>query len=172
MLLRWTTYICLLALLAGCGYYNPYVAASDAEPITLHHSLWRNNTNELGLESVLDQSLSSWLRRSNSINLVDSLDQAQYRLTGAITSVNYNEISYGSNNDATELRAILRVEIKIIDQNDAIVWENKTMYDETLLKDDSNPASLQSNKRQALHEITDEVAEDIYLYIVNTLMRK
>ena len=50
MHLKKFTALVLLILLAGCGYYNPYVARSDSKPITLHRSMWKNHTNDIRLE--------------------------------------------------------------------------------------------------------------------------
>ncbi len=172
--------ICLLPLLligtifmaASCGYYNPYVVNSDATPISLHRSMWKNQTNELGLETISYHSLSSWLRKTKLINLKEQNEKSQYQLTGSLISIDYPEISYGGHNVATELRARLTVEyiLKDIEKN-TIIWQNKKTYSEEL-KYDPNPSILQRNKKEALEEIADDISEEIYLYIIQKILRK
>ncbi|MFW8600987.1 LPS assembly lipoprotein LptE [Desulfobacterota bacterium M19] len=168
----------LLLFLAGCGYYNPYIADSDSRPITLSRPLWVNNTGEIGLESTMDESLSSWLRKSKLIHLVDNPARAQYELTGTLLDINYPEISYGNHLLANELRANLRVSFSIIDHNNKknkkdkkVVWVQKNRtFTETLSMSD-NPITLQANKKEALAKITNDIAEAIYLHIINHIMR-
>ncbi len=162
----------LLMITTGCGYYNPYVANSDAEPISLHRSMWKNQTNELGLETVLYHSLSSWLRKSKLIHIKETPEEAQYKIIGKITSVYYPEISYGGNNEATELRARLSVDYSIMDQeNGKIIFEKKKTYTETFYQN-ASPSQLQTNKKEALAEIADDISEEMYLFIINKVMRK
>lgn len=159
-------------LLTACGYYNPYVASNSSKPITLHRSMWANKTNELGLETTFYRSLSDWLRKSKLITLTESEDESDYELKGKIVSVDYPEISYASNRVANELRANLTVSYTLTEKTtEKVVWE-KTNYTltETLTKV-SNPSELQANKKAALAEISDNLAEEIYLYIINSIMR-
>lgn len=166
------TIILLAATIASCGYYNPYVVSSNSKPITLHRSMWANQTNELGLETTFYNSLSDWLRKTKLITLTEDQADAEFILTGKITSVDYPEISYSSNNVANELRANLTVTFSIKERaTGKTVWE-KSGYtlQETLSKVDS-PTQLLANKKVALAEISDNLAEEIYLYIINSIMR-
>jgi hypothetical protein len=168
----------LLLFIAGCGYYNPYVADSDSRPITLSRPLWINNTGEIGLENTMDQSPSDWLRKSKLIHLVDNPAQAQYELTGALLDINYPEISYGSHLLANELRANLRVRFSIIERSNKkdkkdkkAVWTQKNRTFTETLSMSANPITLQANKKEALAKITNDIAEAIYLHIINHIMR-
>lgn len=162
----------LIIITAGCGYYNPYVLNSNADPISLHRSMWKNQTNELGLETVLYHSLSGWLRKTKLIRLKETPEEAQYQITGKITSVDYPEISYGGNNEATELRARLSANYSIVDKKSgAIVLETSKTYTETFYQN-ASPSVLQANKKEALAKIADDISEEIYLYIINRVMRK
>ncbi len=167
-----TIAVILLLFLTGCGYYNPYVADSNSRPITLSRPLWINNTGEIGLESTMDQSLSNWLRKSKLIHLVDNPAQAEYELTGTLLDINYPEISYGNHLLANELRANLRVRFTIIDHNNKkAVWTQKNRTFTETLSMSANPITLQANKKEALTKITNDIAETIYLHIINHIMR-
>lgn len=165
------TALLLLILLAGCGYYNPYVARSDSKPITLHRSMWKNQTNELALETTFYHALSDWLRKSKLITMTESKEEAEFILTGEITRIDYNEISYGSKQAVKELRADLVSHYKITKSaTGEIVWEKTTSRQEELFMD-NDPIILQNNKNVALAQIADDVAEEIYLHIINSIMR-
>ena len=165
----------VLAALAACGYYNPYVARMGNKTITLHSAMWENKTSELALESTFYRSLSAWLRKTPKIVLTDAADKAEYDLTGAIEAVDYPELSYGVNREASELRAKVRVSIKIVrTATGETVWEKKNyMGTETIesFLADPDPGVMQRNKDEALRTISDDVAEMIYLNIINKLMQ-
>ncbi len=164
-------FLIISLLLASCGYYNPYVARSDSKPITLHRSMWDNQTNELALETTFYHALSDWLRKTKLITLTDSKEEAEYVLTGEINTIDYPEISYASNRVASELRANLSVSYKIIETSTGkISWQQSETLDETLIKV-SDQIQLQKNKNAALAIIADDLAEKIYLHIINSIMR-
>ena len=162
----------LIPLLSACGYYNPYVADSSCKPISINRVLWTNSTGEMGLEMIMFQSLSSWLRKSSLIHLVDDPKKAGYQLTGRLVSVDYPDLSYGSHGVASELRANLKVDFAITDNAAGKkIWE-KTNYTFTeTLAMSSNPIQLQANKKAALIKIANDIGEMIYLHIINNIMR-
>lgn len=165
-------YLFLIILATGCGYYNPYVVNKDAESISLHRSMWKNRTGELGLEHTFYRSLSNWLRKTKFIHLKEQADQAQYVLTGQISSVDFPELSYSGNNVASELRAILTVDFDLVEQSTGkSIWKRKAVYSETFHYE-TNSSTLLANKKAALEEIADDVSEEIYLYIINKVISK
>jgi len=173
----WKTLVLMAAavLLAACGYYNPYVARMNAKPVTLHRSMWENRTSELALESVFYRSLSTYLRKTPKIQLKDTDQEAEYSLSGVIESVDYPELSYSANREASELRAKVRITVRIVrNSTGETVWEKKnysgTETIETFAMDD-DPGVLRSNKDKALRKIADDVAEMIYLTIINKVMK-
>nr|MBF0222115.1 hypothetical protein [Desulfobulbaceae bacterium] len=158
--------------ITSCGYYNPYVVSSNSKPITLHRSMWANQTNELGLETTFYNSLSDWLRKTKLITLTENVTDAEFILTGKINSVDYPEISYSSNNIANELRANLTVTFSIKEQaTGKTVWEKSGYTLQETLSKVSDPTQLLASKKVALAEISDNLAEEIYLYIINSIMR-
>jgi hypothetical protein len=162
----------VLALCASCGYYNPYVVSSNAKPITLHRSMWANQTNELGLETTFYHALSDWLRKSKLITLTEKEAEAEYVLTGKIVSIYYPELSYTTNNVANELRANLTVTFSLKDQaSGKTIWE-KTNYTRTeTLAAVADTNQLRAYKKVALAQIADDIAEEIYLHLINSIMR-
>ncbi len=173
MNIRKINFIIILStlLISACGYYNPYVVNSNSEPISLYRSLWVNKTGEIGLENTMHQSLSNWLRKSSLIHLANKPDTADYILTGKIDSIDYPELSYGNNREASELRANLHVTFDITRrQSGKKVWQISKTFTETLDMSSSS-STLQANKKTALQKISEDVSELIYLHIINKIMR-
>jgi hypothetical protein len=148
------------------------VASSNAKPIALHRSMWANQTNELGLETTFYHALSDWLRKSKLITLTEKKAEAEYVLTGKIVSIYYPELSYTTNNVANELRANLTVTFSLKDQaSGKTIWE-KTNYTRTeTLAAVADTNQLRAYKKVALAQIADDIAEEIYLHLINSIMR-
>jgi hypothetical protein len=147
------------------------VASSNSRPITLHRSLWANKTGEVGLENTMYRSLSSWLRKSRLIHLVENQALADYILTGAIDSVDYPEISYGSNLVASELRVNLHVTFSLTARGTGMkVWNVSKIFTETL-NTSGDPTVLRANKRAAISKIANDISEMIYLHIISVVLQ-
>jgi len=163
--------VSLFLLLSGCGYYNPYVAHGD-HPVSVHRSMWPNRTNEIGLENTLFQAQSDWLRKSPLINFADVKDQADYVLIGTIDRVTYPEISFGAYQQGIEGRAELMVSYSMIErksgaitrQRQGVVWTQNFLMTQ-------DPVQLQANKNAALRKIADDIGEEIYLHMINSMTK-
>jgi len=160
----------LVLLLSGCGYYNPYVSQGN-KPISLYHAMWPNRTTELGLENVLFQAQSDWMRKSPLITLTDSAGVADYELTGTIEQVTYPEISFGAYREGIQGNAKLKVSILLKEKkSDKVIWRQTSTREATFIMS-QNPNQLQANRKVALRQIADDFGEEIYLYLINTIMR-
>lgn len=167
-----TLLIAAIALiLSGCGYYNPYLV-KGTQPISLHRSMWSNRTTEIGLDNTLFQAQSDWFRKSPLISMTDSTAGADYTLAGSIDRVTYPEISFGRYQEGTEGRAELTVSFSLEDRKSGqVVWQqNGTSRQQTFYMS-QDPMQLQANRTKALQEIADDFAEEIYLHLINTMMR-
>lgn len=161
----------LLLLLSGCGYYNPYVAHGD-HPVTLHRSMWPNRTNEIGLENMLFQAQSDWLRKSPLINFADVKDQADYILNGTIDRVTYPEVSFGAHQQGIEGQAELTVSYSIIERKSgATTWQRQGVVWTQTFPMTQDPVRLQANRNAALRKIADDIGEEIYLHMINTMTK-
>lgn len=161
----------IVLLLAGCGYYNPYLAPGN-RPLTLHRSMWINHTTELGLDNTLFQAQADWLRKSPLITVSATAERADYSLTGAIERVNYPEISFGAFREGTEGRAELTVSFTLKDSKSGeIVWQKTSTRQQTFYMT-QNPMQLQANRKAALQEIANDFAEEIYLLLIKHSMMR
>jgi len=160
----------IVLLLAGCGYHNPYMDQGN-RPISLYHSMWPNRTTEIGLENVLFQAQADWMRKSPLITITDSVDNADYELTGTIDQVSYPEVSFGAHREGIQGNTKLKVSFALKDRKTGkIVWQ-QTSTREAAFPMVQNPNQLQVNRKAALQAIADKYGEEIYLYLINTIMR-
>lgn len=160
----------LCLVLTACGYYNPYVA-KGYQPISLHRSMWPNRTTEIGLENVLFQAQSDWFRKSPLITFAETTAQADYVLTGNIDQVVYPEVSFGAYEQGIQGNANLTVSFALTEQKTGkVVWKQTSTRTESFAMV-QNPNLLQTNRKVALQKIADAYAEEIYLYMINTIMR-
>jgi hypothetical protein len=165
----------LILSLAGCGYRNPYVSNDENKTPwkTLHITTWENRTNELGLESIYFRMFNAWFKNSSKINVIQDRDQADLCLNGEIVAIDLPGLFYDKFDEALEIKIKLTVRFDLRDNsNDHILWRerNFTLYEPFII--DLSPGKTKSNKRKALVQIGNEIAELIYLRtheIVKTL---
>ena len=165
------TFIILLPL-QGCGYHNPYRQKIEVgEPAAVvYMKVWDNRTNELGLDNLIYRKTADWLQQSRHLRITRDSGQADYILTGTILSVNYPATAYSATDVASTLKAEVRASYQLTGRAAGkTVWR----VEETLRQADypagNDAVRSQSNKKEALETIADELGEQIYLRITATL---
>lgn len=171
----------LLALgmaLSACGYSNPYVQSDEAEgfkpdAVSIFVDMWQNKTSELGFQSDVKQSLVRWLKKSPHFSMARTADQADYILSGAIESIHVPGLSYGIFDRAVELRAEITfsVEVKNTKTGEIILQRKDADWYEAFSAG-RDAASLEMNKREALRQVADSIAENIYVNLFNRFSAK
>ena len=164
-------------ILSGCGYSSPYATQTEfAEEgngvMILYLSMWKNQTSELGFQSMIYQDLIKWLKKSKRVQLTQDRQEAKYILEGTINSIRFEGLSYGSYEEALEVRAITKLSYALLEkETEKIVWQrrNHTRRDNFRVRDDSVITS--DNKRKALADISEDVAEEVYTKIFFTIAR-
>lgn len=167
----------LVWLLSGCGYSSPYATqtkfAEETDGVmTLYLSMWKNQTNELGFQAMIYQDLIEWLKKSKMVRLTQDQQEAKYILEGTINSIRFEGLSYGSYDEAIEIRAITKLSYDLRErETDKILWQrtNYIRRDNFIVENDS--VSTSDNKRMALAEISEDLAEEIYAKIFFTITR-
>jgi len=171
----------LLALgitLSACGYSNPYVQSDEAEgvkpdAVSIYVDMWENKTSELGFQSELKQSLVRWLKKSPHFSMARTPQQSDYILNGVIESVHVPGLSYGTFDRAVELRAEITfsVEVKNTKTGEIILQRKDADWYEAFSAG-RDAASLEMNKREALRQVADSIAENIYVNLFNRFSAK
>ncbi|MBU0728862.1 MAG: hypothetical protein KKE17_13540 [Proteobacteria bacterium] len=176
-LFQWIPQLLLVSVLAisSCGYHDPYSTPLEVkgDKAKLHIGIWTNQTNELGVDSLMHTALANWLTQSKQILLVDEPDQADIKLTGTVQSVKYPGTSYNAYDQAVGLKAQITVSYSLTQTNTKQeVIKIKSVTKETTFSVGSDPAFTQSNKKKALAKIAEDLSEDIYMQIFYALTRK
>ena len=159
--------VCIL-FVAGCGYKNPYAGPNGDRTISLSASMWENQTSELGLESVLFNSLNNWLQKSRQIHLASTPAEADYQLSGKILSVSHPGLSYGDFDRVKELQAMLTVEFAFKEaETGKILWQETKNIQEEPYVIGADAVRTQGNKKDAFEKIAEDLAEEVYLRVLN-----
>jgi len=157
-------------ILASCGYRSPYVYSGPDK--NLYITSWHNRTNDLLLDAKIYQSLVKWFQKSGSIKVIKAKDGAQLILAGEIISIDLPSLSYGSGNDATEVKVLLTVRYVLKNlESDIVLLEvgRETWSEEYKVGATSSESS--DNEKEALDIIIDDLAEKIYINTLNKLSK-
>lgn len=163
----------IFLFLAGCGYYNPNMLPDDEQGPTVkfYVPMWGNPTNELALESRIQNAIQDWLIQSKRIVLTNADTEHDYIMEGSITSVQYPGRSYDDKNTATALKAILSVSYSITEKKTGKkIWSESKSMEETYSLGGST-AATDANKKRALDTMVDELGEHIYIRTYKALSR-
>ncbi len=169
-------YILPLVLLTGllvtaCGYHNPYVYSGPDK--NLYVANWRNRTNDLLLDAKIYQSLVRWYQKSGSIKVVKEKNGAHLILAGEIVSIDLPSLSYGSGNDATEVRVLLTVRyiLKDIESGQVLLEIPNEVWSEEY-KVGASSSENSDNEKEALETIIDDLSERIYIKTLGILSKQ
>ncbi len=169
-------YILPLVLLTGllvtaCGYHNPYVYSGPDK--NLYVANWRNRTNDLLLDAKIYQSLVRWYQKSGSIKVVKEKNGAHLILAGEIVSIDLPSLSYGSGNDATEVRILLTVRyiLKDIESGEVLLEIPNEVWSEEY-KVGTSSSENSDNEIEALKTIIDDLSEKIYIKTLGILSKQ
>jgi outer membrane lipopolysaccharide assembly protein LptE/RlpB len=153
-----------LLLLTGCGYQNTQLAARqqaaevetvNGAPVMLHARMWRNRTNELGLQLAFYNQIHNWFQRSKLIRLARTMEEAEYTLDGEIIAIDEG-LTRGT------VRLTVGFTLQDLQRNEPLWQVQAQTFSETFFIAD-NAARTQDNKREALEKIADDLAESIYM---------
>lgn len=161
----------LFFLLASCGYYNPYVYSGPDRDLYL--TTWHNRTNELLLDSKIHQSLVRWFQKSGSIKVIKQKQGAQLILAGEIVSIDLPSLSYGTGNDATEVKVLLTVRyiLKDLETGQVLLEVGNEVWTEEY-KVGATSSQSSDNEKEALEIIIDDLSEKIYIKTLGILSKQ
>lgn len=161
-------FLTIAVLLGGCGYYFPHVY--DGPTRVIYMPNWKNRTNQLGLDSKIDQSLSRWFQKSNSIVLTKNKDEADLILAGEIVDIDLPSISWDGNAQATEVKVVMQVRYVLKDiKADTIIWEVPSEVWTEEYSASGGSAVMADNEGNALARILTDMSERIYIGLLDKL---
>lgn len=158
-------------ILASCGYRSPYVYSGPDK--NLYITSWHNRTNELLLDAKIYQSLVKWYQKSGSIKVIKAKDGAQLILAGEIISIDLPSLTYGSGNDATEVKVLLTVRyvLKDLEQDTVLLEVGRETWSEEY-KVGASSSESSDNEKEALGIIIDDLSEKIYIKTLDILSKQ
>jgi len=160
-------------LLSACGYRvlpRPEEGKAGAAKFRLYVPQWANRTNELGLESTLNDALCTWFTESGHFEISQQREAADYVLTGEIISTEHPGSSYGAYDQATGIKAVLKVSYSLTAARSGAVLCKEPLYvgEGTYLVGPDAVRTL-SLRKQALAGMADEIGEEVYIRLLTTL---
>ncbi len=157
-------------IIGGCGYQvlgGTSSGHSENTPARIFIPQWKNQTNELSLESTIHNSLFDWFTESGQFSLTNSPSLADYILNGEILSIEHLGSSYDSYDRVTALKARLKVSYSLKSVNSGEIVLNQPVFfrQETYSMADDTVNTL-SKRKQTLANLADEIAEEIYMRLL------
>jgi lipopolysaccharide assembly LptE-like protein len=158
-------------ILASCGYHNPYVYSGPNRD--LYITTWHNRTNDLLLDAKIYQSLTRWYQKSGSIKVTKQKEGAQLILAGEIISIDLPSLSYGTDDNATEVKVLLTVRyiLKDIQSGKVLMEVGHEVWTEEY-KVGASSSESSDNEKDALAIIIDDLSERIYLKTLGILSKQ
>lgn len=170
-LTRGIFFICLAAILGGCGYYFPHVYSGESKVLYLPE--WHNRTNELGLDAQIYQSLASWFRKSKAITVTKDKAEADLILAGEVVSIDLPSVSWTGDARTSEVKVTLVVRYILKDlQTDKIMWEVPAQTWTEEYGTQGTSAFVAEDEENATKRIIEDLSEKIYLGVLEKLRRQ
>ncbi len=152
----------LLLCLCGCGYHFPGKGGSlpgDVEKLYL--PLFVNQSTEPQIENLLSNDVSEVFARNGNISQVGSEQLAEAVLDGVISSYSSRAISYDKNDDISEYRATMVIDVALRQVADGrLLWQGSVSWSNEYLADDDKTVQ-EDLERDAIEEISQRLSEEL-----------
>ena len=169
--INFLTVIVLFSFLAsGCGYhFSPAGEHIDKSIQTVFVDNFSNKTSEANIENYFRNSFIDQFTRGSRFKLVSSKDLADAVLKGSINSLVTPHLAYSETKFAKENRVVVMMEVVFEKkENKEIIWANKHLLeDEDYMVDESSPNTTETNRKEALRKLAEDIAEKTYRYIMS-----
>ncbi|GAB6094623.1 hypothetical protein JCM14469_08750 [Desulfatiferula olefinivorans] len=163
---QWLATIALLALLvpglSACGYRLAGGGALPSNVRTVCVSIFENRSRETGMENRLVDDLMYEFTR-NGQKVVGDPGAAQAVLSGTITSVSVDTVSYGADLTSLESRVTLTADVFLRSSTGEELWSVRGLVERQAYgtsRDDSQMGD--ANRQEALALASRRFAESVY----------
>ncbi|MCW5891907.1 MAG: LptE family protein [bacterium] len=173
---------------SGCGYHLTGAAGDIVPPSARSITIkaFRNRTRERGLEVSLQRALEEEFRRRGPLEVVR--DDGDVVLSGTIRRFSSTPVAFGATDEAVQFRGLLQLSMKVTERSTGRVLYQNALVQESLdfgavsgvvittsprfqrgtidARDLINFTNVQigeTRRREALVELLDIVARDVYL---------
>lgn len=178
----------IASVIGGCGYHLAGSGESvpkGAQTITIR--LFRNRTREKGLEVALQRAIEEEFRRRGPLSVQREPD-GDLVLSGTIRRFGSTPVAFAATDEAVQFQGLLQISFRLTERaTKKIVYETKLLQ-ETLdfgavssvvvstsprfqrgtidardMIDLQNAQLVEARRREALHDLLDLLARDVYL---------
>ncbi len=151
----------VLICLAGCGYTFPgYSGILPGGVEKLYVPLVVNKSSEPQLENKMSNRLSEVLSRNSKLTLVEKPQDADGILNATILSYSKHALSYDRDDDISEYRAVMVMDVALLRAGtEDVLWQKTLRWSSDYIADTNK--NIQSDfEKQAIDEITLRLAEE------------
>lgn len=156
-------FLCLCAMLAGCGYHRMGGIGTSEAPGAgkTHVQIFTNRSYRAGLETTVTQKVIDEVGRHSGGNAVAEAD-AQLILSGVVMSYTVAPVAYNAADIIAEYRATLKVLATLSErQTGKVLWKGEVAESQNYPAN-NKIALQQNNEAAAIDEISRRLAEQLH----------
>jgi outer membrane lipopolysaccharide assembly protein LptE/RlpB len=147
-------------MIVGCGYQFQGTGTLPGNTETVFVQMLRNRTSETGIEIAFTAALIDELTRNQR---AAAQERADARLSGEIASVSTDTIARTGSTTSAERRVRATLNLELTDRSGVLIWKARNVSaNAAFLVDADSKAITDQNRREALTELAQRVAESIY----------
>jgi outer membrane lipopolysaccharide assembly protein LptE/RlpB len=147
-------------MIVGCGYQFQGAGSLPGKTESVFVQVLTNRSSEVGIESVFTAALIDELTRNQRAAGQDSADAL---LGGEIASVSTDTISRTGSTTSVERRVRATLNLELTDRSGEVIWKARNISGtEAFPVDTGSSALTDQNRREALAQLAQRMAENIY----------
>lgn len=149
-------------ILPGCGYHLAGLGNSLPEHIkTIRIPVFKNQSYEYGLETILTQEMADAFNRRAGIEVVRKAGTADAVLEGIIKDYKYVP-TLNAQQKVSQYYISIRAEIRLMDLvKDEVYWEDKNYEFHEIYKVSGGLSDIQNNRQEAWRKAAEDFAERV-----------
>ena len=167
---KYLSLLVMVTLLMSCGYHFNEVSSSLAGIQKVYVANFPNKTVEPYLENYFRNALIDQFIRGNLFQVVNSEEEADAVVEGAILHVFTSHVAYETADLGAEERVSLSVRIKFEDRkNGRVIWENRNFADtkDRLVLQSAHTVAQREEKKKTLIKLSHDMAERAYRFMIS-----
>lgn len=148
--------------LVACGYHFPgYGGSLPGGVQKLYIPLFVNQTSKPRLEALLSNDVSDAFARNKNISQVEVSEQAEAVLEGIISSYSTRALSYDNNDDISQYRATMVIDVSLRQVSDGrLLWQGTLTWKDNFLA--ATDKTIQNDLEDvAIGDISTRLSEEL-----------
>lgn len=156
--------LALIFFISACGYRFAGQGGLPFGIQRIHIPLLKNTSGVTGIETIFTNDLIYEFTRSSraSARLVKTEADADARFQGIIGPVTIRTITHQGHQVALERRVTVALSASIVSLEGKVLWSVKNLTDDEAYSVSKDKIATEYNKRAAIADISQRMAETIY----------